>query len=1303
VNIRKHVARVCCLATLAVVIAVTKVDANTYYYVEGSSVGPSNPVVPVDDNQARCDQAAAANSSVTTYSLVSFSPHMPPHVISCEYCTIYVSDWCTVGWQDNGVGNLISFWRLDATCPEGTQERLDHMGCVRSEDSQKNLGACPVPGQCPSPHVGNPINAATGNKYQREVDYQSPARQGLTFVRHYNSAAVPNVVSGQMGPKWRHNFDRRLFVDPGFEVVDLTRNPPLWVRPAFERVVVIRADGRELEFWTWRYRPRQAGTELFSDSDVPERLIYTGTGFQLYTPDDEIETYDTDGKLRTVSTRNGYQQTLEYNAAGRLSRIYDSYNRELTFQYRADGLLEVVTDPAGSDISYAYNNGYLESVTYSDGKTRRYTYTGAFLSDIEDENGAAFAHYEYDAEGRATVSVHAGDADRVEVTYNANGTTTVEDALGASRLHTYRKFWGLFTPATITQSCPTCSNSTMTVEHDNAGFVSRRTDLNGNATTYQHNSRGLETQRIEALGTSEERTITTQWHATHRVPTQIDEPGRRTTYTYDASGNRLTQTITDTATGEARTTTWTYTAQGLVDTVNGPRTDVSDITDYDYDAQGNLIRITNALNQITEIPEHDAHGNPKKIVDPNGVITTLTYDLRQRLKTVTAAGATTTLDYDGVGQLDKVTLPDGSFLDYTYDGAHRLTDVEDNLGNKIHYTLNAMGGREKEEVFDPSGTLRRKQSQVFDALGRLDQVKNAAGEVVSDYGYDAQGNRTSLTEAGLYTTSYTPDALNRIESVLDAGSGTTQYGYNALGQLTSVTDPENLTTSYGVNALGDVKQQASPDTGVTTYTYDAAGNRKTQLDARGVTVAYAYDALNRLTFVDYPGTAEDVTYFYDGTNYSGTVANGIGRLTGIQDESGTTTIVYHPRGTVASESKVILGQTYVTQYTYDATDRLSTITYPSGRVIALTRNSAGQVTRVASTLGTSVEVLADAITYRPYGPATSWTLGNGIAVSRSFDPNYRIDGITAGTVQNVTIGYETRRDNIASIANNLDAMRSQGFTYDALSRLDTASGIYGSLDYGYDAVGNRETETRSGATDTYAYVPNSHRLAAIAGATNVSFAYDAAGNATQKGADALAYNNAGRLKQLTRNGLAVGSYTYNASGQRVVKNAAGISTVYHYDTAGNLVAETTSTGVVLAEYAYLDGQPLAYFAATAPGLAGLLPTALSTHYFHVDHLGTPQYLTDNTGAVVWSADYEPFGKVSVALSSSRTQSLRFPGQYYDAETGLHDNWWRTYDPGSGRYLQSDPIGLMGGLSTYGYGYQNPLKVTDPEGLSGAIV
>jgi YD repeat-containing protein len=152
--------------------------------------------------------------------------------------------------------------------------------------------------------------------------------------------------------------------------------------------------------------------------------------------------------------------------------------------------------------------------------------------------------------------------------------------------------------------------------------------------------------------------------------------------------------------------------------VDGPRTDVSDNTKLAYDPQGNLASITNAAGHVTSFTAYDPHGRPLASVDPNGLTTLLTYYARGRVLTRKVGTELTGYSYDGVGQVVKITLPDGSFQTFTYDAAHRLTAVKDNLGNSITYTLDAMGNRIKEEWRDPANLLAQSRSRQFDALNQ---------------------------------------------------------------------------------------------------------------------------------------------------------------------------------------------------------------------------------------------------------------------------------------------------------------------------------------------------------------------------------------------------------------------------------------------------------------------------------------------------------------------------------------------------------------------------------------------------------
>ncbi|MHB1273936.1 MAG: RHS repeat-associated core domain-containing protein, partial [Rhodanobacter sp.] len=313
--------------------------------------------------------------------------------------------------------------------------------------------------------------------------------------------------------------------------------------------------------------------------------------------------------------------------------------------------------------------------------------------------------------------------------------------------------------------------------------------------------------------------------------------------------------------------------------------------------------------------------------------------------------------------------------------------------------------------------------------------------------------------------------------------------------------------------------------------------------------------------------------------------------------------------------------------------------------------------------------------------------------------------------------------NIVALGNGPGANpATETYRYDPLYRLTGIMDAGTALEsYTYNRTGDRLSKV---ATDVvtgggaYSYTPGTHQLASIG---NAARANDADGNTTASviGGETFgfAYNGRNRLTLVQRNGSTVGTYTYNALGERIGK-ATGVGTAsYAYDEAGHLIGDYTVSGKPKKgkgkhhhpgkgtgndrDYVWLDDLPVA-----------VIDTAVSRHvttstvnYVTADQLGTPRAVTDGTGTVIWSWAYQgnPFGEQQPTSSTGYVFNLRYPGQYYDAESNTNYNVFRTYEAATGRYLQSDPIGLVGGMSTYAYVRGDPLNGIDPSGLAGFFV
>jgi RHS repeat-associated protein len=282
----------------------------------------------------------------------------------------------------------------------------------------------------------------------------------------------------------------------------------------------------------------------------------------------------------------------------------------------------------------------------------------------------------------------------------------------------------------------------------------------------------------------------------------------------------------------------------------------------------------------------------------------------------------------------------------------------------------------------------------------------------------------------------------------------------------------------------------------------------------------------------------------------------------------------------------------------------------------------------------------------------------------------------------------------------------RGYTYDEIQRLDTETGYSGHRDHAYDHNGNRTTDGAAspGSPTTASYAPGTNRIATINGA---AVTLDAAGQITHDGLNSYTWDDAGRLKTVSRGGQLRATYHYDYKHRRTrkVTTAAaprGAQTVvYHYDDQDRLITETTQTGTPLHSYAWSDENLIGQveYVANATNTGYEIGRIV---YYELDHLGTPRQARERTGTVVWRWESDGYGNTlpdeDPDGNGQKTYVyLRFPGQYFDEESGLHYNWHRYYVPRLGRYLSSDPIGIEGGRNSYGYVGGNPLRYTDPTG------
>ena len=1146
---------------------------------------------------------------------------------------------------------------------------------VAEDGIDKQLGCA---GTSSEENAGNPCNATTGNKYQSETDYSGGV---LTWSRHYNSGAAAS--DGPLGFGWSFNTNHRL------DIEDL------------DNLEMRRGSGQVLRF------SRNAGI-WSSDADVDPLLVGNTDGFLVTQSGGALEQYDSEGLLSWQQTPAGLRTHFSYDGNANLTTTSGPYGHTLALAYDTNQRIDTVTDSAGGVIAYSYDSsGNLVTVTYADGSQRSYHYEDTShihaLTGITDANGARFATWAYNGDGKAILSEHAATSngigqEQVTLDYTSDTETTVTNAVGDTELITFSENLGI---RNLTSRVFNADGKGISQTFDANNNKTSRTDAEGNTTAYTYNSFNQRTSMTEALGTAQARTTSYTYLSDDLdLPVTVTRDGvtggqtQVTTTAYDAALNPISISQSGfTASGSpvARQTQFGYDSDGRLISIDGPRSDVSDITTLSYydcvtgNECGQLAVAANALGHTNSFDSYNAHGQLLQSSDANAIVTNYVYDARQRLSSSNSGGRLTQYGYDAVGQLLLITLPNGGQYSYGYDAAHDLRSITDPVGNRVDYSYDALGNRSSEQVSGPDSTVVATTDTGYDLRSRVNQINQ--GGSITTVNNDALGNVASQTDPNGNTHSNSYNDLNQLIQSQDPLGGLTGQQFNPAGRVTQMTAANGAVTTYQYDDLGNLTQETSADRGITLYQYDTAGNQTQRTDGGGKVTDATFDALGRMTtetYWRYSSYSLQRSYSYDSGSHA------LGKLSGISETNASSQYSYDGLGRVTNHTRNIGSLSFALNTSYDNEDRITGYTYPSGLAVSFQRDSAGQVTQVTVD-GTPV---ASSIGWYPLGSPENISFNNGTTESRSFDQRGQVTAIDVTGVFNRSYNHD--------LAGNITDQNSTAYQYDALHRLTNSDDGTDQQSFNYDANGNRISRTLNGAVDNYQIGNNSNRLESISGANPVNYQYDAAGRITNN-SDFLSYQAfGGRFSGYTPGPFFMGdnpdafSASYNPFGQREKKNI-GAWANYHeiqfiYDAAGHLIGEYDDLGALIQEIVYLGDRPIA------------VKTPAGLYTVHTDHLDTPRAITDSSGTVVWRWESDAFGVGAVdedpdGDSNSFNFNLRFPGQYFDRESGLHYNWNRYYDPRTGRYITSDPIGLQGGINTFGYASSNPARYFDSSGLA----
>jgi RHS repeat-associated protein len=415
-----------------------------------------------------------------------------------------------------------------------------------------------------------------------------------------------------------------------------------------------------------------------------------------------------------------------------------------------------------------------------------------------------------------------------------------------------------------------------------------------------------------------------------------------------------------------------------------------------------------------------------------------------------------------------------------------------------------------------------------------------------------------------------------------------------------------------------------------------------------------------------------------------------------------------------------------TQFRHDLANRLIGITYPSGLLASYTRDAQGRVSAVSLARGTWALPLVTQVGYQPFGPMSSIAFGHGQTLAKQWDRNYEPDAITSPAID-----YDYTLDDVGNLTRIQSAIEGeQRYGYDSLDRLESIREQNEALieSFAYDATGNRTSHTVGASTTSYSYPGSSHRLEQVGAQAR---AFDVAGNTVSGIAgSSFAFDARNRLVEVNAGGSIRQRMNYNGRGERVLSAegnpapawpttssawgqaaAAGVRATV-YDEQGQVLSTLRGGNPLrFEEIVWIDSTPVARVESSTSAV-------LTVHAIHTDHLNTPRALVNAqtqggqpAGTVVWrwrlvnqgTSGSNAFGAMAAEEDPDGNGTtvrfdLRFPGQQYDATTGLHYNYFRDYEAQTGRYVESDPIGLRGGVSTYRYANSSPIVYQDPDGL-----
>ena len=1049
----------------------------------------------------------------------------------------------------------------------------------------------------------DPVNLSTGNFIYDKTDIAYSGIDSLCFKRFYNSV---NDYEGVLGKDWITNFEIRLFFKES-KVFDRSE------------ITIIKEDGKE---------------EIFLPADehryVPEfnslaEIHILEDGYEYVTLDGSRFLFDKEGILNRYENSNKQGYSLEYLKQSQdkteaecensennsiLQKVIKDSGEYFVFAYSEEGYLSTVTDSEGRTVRYNVEDEKLTSVTRPDGTAFKYIYSASGkLRGIINPRSIVTVENDYDSEFRVTKQ-HFPDGTSMSYEYDdENRIITQTERNGAVTEHYHDELF-----RNVKNVYPDGEESFL---YNARSQKTEINDKNGNTTKLSYDNRGNLTGIINPLGTK----VSITYNSLNKPMTGSVDGKTKFHNSFDSKGNLL-----ETEDALGRKTVLTYNEVGKPVQITAPDGSVTEVT---YDEKGNVVEIKDAqgnktrysydtLNRVTEVieptgakrsfkydvmdnitEETDAEGNTRsykynesgkvtEITDYDGNRISRTYNVLNKPETVTdKEGRETKLQYDSMWNLARVTAPDGGKTTYIYNENNRLTRIKDALGNTTRFTYDGMGNRLSVEDAEGAKTVFE-----YDALGRMTRVTDPEGYEIN-YEYDNEGNLIKVTDkAGNGLTRSFDEAGQVIEERLVPSSDAElteennknqadecskgsyrRYTYDFLGNVTSITTETGLVTKYSyLPGTDKVTEVIYNDGNKESYTYNANGYVASRTDIYGITLTYTYDSLNRLTEIT-GSDGESKKYTYDV----------LGNVTSMTDVLGNVTKYEYSLSGKLIKVTDALGNS--AEYTYDLNDRLIGINQKGTpeeppRVTEYKRNLLGQVETVTDAIGQQ-----ESYKYNKRGELIEKIDKEGYITKYGYTSRGDMNHLQYSDGREVMLSYDALRH----LTEVKDWLGITSITNDSLGR--TTEVVYPDerkVSYSYNTLNQRTGITYpDGKQVNYIYDDNARleRLETIDSSKNstISYAYNEFGRISEKAfpngmETTFEYSSKGLLSRLAHTDkeglLDEYIYSYDAANNKtgIIKNRRGLEEesgtyTYGYDPIGRL-STVTKDNELLRKYSY---------------------------------------------------------------------------------------------------------------------------------------